>query len=233
MSENAVPVSSPTLNTPLPAELSELNYRPVPVLAPVTLVLGLAAISGLANVPLLAFGAVGTVLGILTLLKIKKAAGTFGGKKIALTGLILSFVFLVSGSALHAYNYATEVPPGFERLNFYWLARQKPQKVDGRTKVNPEAEKWNDKRIFVKGYMYPTGKLFGLKEFVLCKDTGQCCFGGNPAIEDMILVNFKNDVRADHRELTLVSVAGTLKTKPVYTNGQLTQLYTLEAEYFK
>ena len=37
--------------------------------------------------------------------------------------------------------------------------------------------------------MYPTKELQGLKTFLLVKDNAQCCFGGNPAMRDMILVN--------------------------------------------
>ena len=46
-------------------------------------------------------------------------------------------------------------------------------------------------RIFIKGYMYPTKELEGLNSFLLVKDTGQCCFGGNPAITDMIMVTME------------------------------------------
>lgn len=239
MSEQALPFGEVSAlqegrdSVALPDELNELNYRPVPVLAPITLVFGLASVTGIGYIPCLAFGVTGVILGGITLLIIRRSAGVYAGKKIAWAGLILSFIFLAAGSSLHAYDYVTEVPPGYERLNFYWLSKQTPLKVDGRTKIHPDAEKLNGTKVLVKGYMYPTGKLTGLTEFMLCKDTGQCCFGGNPKMEDTIQVVFKNGVTADHRELKLVRVGGILKTKPVYKKAVLTQIYTLEADYFK
>ena len=81
--------------------------------------------------------------------------------------------------------------------------------------------------------MYPMEQTTGLTKFTLCKDTGDCCFGGEPKISDMIHVEFVDGVTADHRELILSGVAGTLRVKPKVSEGKLVGLFTLEATHFR
>jgi hypothetical protein len=212
---------------------NEFSYRPIPVLAPVSLIIGLISVIGLASVAGLAVPLAGVILGVLGLRQISQAHGEYGGYKLTISGLVLSTLCLIAGSSLHAYTYATEVPEGYERLSFRWLAEQKPIVEDGQTRIHPEAKSLDGQKVFIKGYMYPENAKSNLKRFVLCKDTGQCCFGGKPSLTDMIVVEFVNDVRANFRELSLVNVAGTFRAKKVIVGGELTALYQLEAEYFK
>ncbi|MDB5389190.1 MAG: hypothetical protein JWM11_4836 [Planctomycetaceae bacterium] len=212
----------------------EFNYRPIPVLAPITLAIGFCSIVGLVWPELLAVPLAGIVLGFLTFRRIRRSAGEYGGYKLTVAGLFLSLVLFVAGTSLHAYTYATEVPEGYERLDFRWLSQQKPIEEDGRLRIADEAKAFDGQKVFVKGYMYPENQTSGISRFVLCKDTGQCCFGGDPALTDMIAVEFVNDTRATFRQLSLVSVAGTFRAKKVPTkSGQLAAIYSLEAEYFK
>ena len=212
---------------------NEFSYRPIPVLAPVSLAIGLCSIVGLASVAGLSVPLLGVILGILGWRQITRARGEYGGYKLTLSGLVLSFTCLMAGTSLHAYTYATEVPDGYERLSFRWLAEQKPIVEDGQTRIHPEAKSLDGQKIFVKGYMYPENSKSKLKRFVLCKDTGQCCFGGKPSLTDMIVVEFVNETRANFRELSLVNVAGTFRAKKMIVGGELTALYQLEGEYFK
>ncbi len=212
---------------------NEFSYRPIPVLAPVSLIIGLCSIVGLASVAGMSVPLSGVILGVLGWRQIARAHGEYGGFKLTMSGLVLSSVCLLAGTSLHAYTYATEVPEGYERLSFRWLAEQKPIIEDGQTRIHPDAKSLDGQKIFIKGYMYPGKSKTNLKQFTLCKDTAQCCFGGNPAITDIIAVEFVNDTRATHRELSLVNVAGTFRAKKVVIGGQISSLYSLEAEYFK
>lgn len=240
--ERGAPSSMPELQSELQTDAfqspeldreNEFAYRPIPVLAPVTLVIGLLSVVGIASVPGLAVPIAGVILGVLGRRQVAKSRGEYGGAWLILAGLILSSVCLVTGASLHSYTYATEVPEGFERLSFRWLSQQKPILEDGQTRIADEAKELEGQKVFIKGYMYPERSQKDLKRFVLCKDTGQCCFGGKPAITDVILVEFVNDTRAQFRELSLVSVAGTFHAKKIVVGGELIALYTLEAEYFK
>lgn len=212
----------------------DFSYRPIPVLAPLTLAIGFCSIIGLAWVPGLAVPLAGIFLGALTLWQINRSRGEYGGFKLTVTGLVLSSSLFLAGTSLHAYTYATEVPEGYERLDFRWLAQQKPIEEDGRLRIADEAKALDGQKVFIKGYMYPEKQVKDLSHFVLCKDTGQCCFGGDPAITDMIAVEFVNDTRADFRQLQLVSVAGTFRAKKIVgKGGKVAAIYSLEGEYFK
>src|SRR5262245_54647770 len=83
----------------------DFDYHPVPPLAPITLFLGICGIAGLIGLPALSIGVAGIVTGLLCLWQIRRAEGELGGAVLAKIGLFLSVLFLVSGSALHAYTY--------------------------------------------------------------------------------------------------------------------------------
>lgn len=214
-------------------EYDEFDYHPIPVLAPLSLIVGLCSLASLAAVPGLLVPLLGLIVGGLGYWQITRSKGEYGGFRLNLTGIVLSSLWLIAGTSFHAYTYATEVPEGYERLSFRWLSQQAPITEDGKLRIADEAKAIDGQKVFVKGYMYPGQQKEGIQQFVLCKDTGQCCFGGKPAITDIIFVNFVNDTRADFRELQLVSVAGTFRAKKVGTGSDVSFLYQLEGEYFK
>lgn len=211
----------------------EFNYRPVPVLAPLTLFFGICSVAALITVVGLSVGFVGLLIGEICLWQIRKAQGELGGRTLARIGVVLSALFVVLGGSYHGYVYATEVPEGYERMSFSWLSKQELKFEDGVTKLTPEVEALDGKQVYVKGYMYPTGQLTGLSRFLLLKDTGQCCFGGEPKMTDMIVVEFKNGMTVDHHEMQLVGVAGIFHAKQVMQAGQLTAIYSLEGTHFQ
>jgi len=220
-------------NSALTPELDSFDYKPIPVWAPVSCVVGICSAVTFATV----YGVVVPLLGLFFawrgLRLVQSSGGAYGGRKLLTTGATLCLLCLVGGPAWHSYVYATEIPDGFERLSFQALSKMTPTNEDGKLRIADEARALDGKRLFIKGYMYPTGQKDDIQSFVLCKDTGECCFGGTPALTDMVLVQFVNDVRAHHRELQLVNVAGTFRARQRVVNGQLMAIYTLEAEYFK
>src|SRR5579872_7300177 len=193
----------------------EFEYRPVPPLAPVSLFLGLCALSGFLGIPCLAIGVVGMIMGTIALWQIRRSAGEMGGKIVARLGVGLSVLLFLAGSGYHAYAYITELPDGYLRVNFNELAKHEPIiYLDGniqKTQFAPEVAGLDGKPIYIKGYMYPTRQRFGISEFVLVKDTGQCCFGGQPKLTDMIVVRFEDGMTVNHREQQLVGVGGIFR----------------------
>ncbi len=212
---------------------SEFDYHPVPPLAPITLFLGVCASAGLLGIPGLAIGVVGTITGLIAMTQIRRAEGELGGRVVAKAGFALSLLFLLSGISLHTYVYATEVPEGYQRVSFNWLAKEEPKISREGPEVTPAVADLDEKPIFIKGYMYPTRQEIGLTEFVLVKDTGQCCFGGNPKITDMIVVKFKDGMTVNHKPQTLVAVAGTFHAQSVTQSGELTAIYSIDGTHFK
>jgi hypothetical protein len=211
----------------------EFAYRPVPPLAPISLFLGICAISGFMGVPCLAVGFVGMVLGAIALWQIRRSEGYLGGKGVACLGVALSTLLFFAGSGYHTYAYVNELPEGYERVSFNELSKYDLKVVEGKPEFSPEVDGLNGKPIYIKGYMYPTGRQTGLTEFVLVKDTGQCCFGGQPKLTDMILVKFDESNPVNHREQQLVGIGGVFHASGAVQSGVLTAIYQIDGTHFK
>ena len=233
VSQTAEPLETPSSGIePAFDPADEFAYRPVPPLAPISLFLGICAVSGFLGIPCLAIGGVGIIMGVIALLQVRRSAGEMGGKVVASLGVGLSAFLLLAASGYHAYAYVTELPEGYLRVNFSELATYKPGFADGHVQFAPEVTALEGKPIYIKGYMYPTRQQVGLTEFVLVKDTGQCCFGGQPQPTDMIVVRFDDGQTVNHREQQLVGVGGVFKAMAAHS-GELTAIYTIEGTHFK
>ncbi|MCC7420024.1 MAG: DUF4190 domain-containing protein [Planctomycetaceae bacterium] len=212
--------------------VGEFSYRPVPVIAPVSVFLGLCGIIGLFNMVGLGIGLAGLVLGTMATLRIRGSNGEYSGQWLAMTGAVVSLVFLASGSALHAYTIATEVPDGFQRINFTRdISKKGFVDEDGETTIHPDVRVLDGQPIFLKGYMYPERQTNGLTEFVLVKDNLQCCFGGQPQLTDMMTVTMDKGMTVDFTT-EQVSVAGIFRARAPQQSGALQTVYKIEASYF-
>jgi hypothetical protein len=154
----------------------------------------------------------------------------FTGQRLALAGLAMASVFLAVGMATAGVVYATEVPEGYTRISYEGL--QPDQDSPGQI-MPPSALELDGKRVFIKGYVYPGAQQQGIKQFVLCRDNGDCCFGGSPKLTDMILVDLVDPLRLTYSR-RLQRLAGTFRIKPAQgTDGLGGVLYQLEADYLQ
>src|SRR5882724_6924658 len=101
----------------------EFAYRPVPPLAPISLFLGICAVSGFLGIPCLAIGVVGLIMGSIALWQIRRSSGEMGGKVVASLGVALSVALFFAASGYHAYAYVTELPEGYVRVSFPELSK--------------------------------------------------------------------------------------------------------------
>lgn len=211
----------------------EFSYKPVPPTAVVGLALGLLSFIALFGIIGLGIAVFGIIVSIVSLISIKRSAGELGGKTVAITAIGLSTFFLITGIAYQSFVYANEVPEGYHRLNFASdiSAKEFVQK-DGVTRVNPDVMSWDKKNVFLKGYMYPTRQTKGLKSYILVKDNGDCCFGGQPDVKDMILVEMQGDKSVDFYA-GLVSVSGEFQAEAPTKAGDLRPIYQLKGTHFE
>ena len=175
----------------------------------------------LAVVPVLA-----VVLGSVALRDIGRRPHELTGRPLAVGAMLVAAICLVGGIARLATVYATELPPGFTRLSYALL---QPAEGDPPTAV-PEATLALDGRdVLLKGYMYPGSRQHGIVQFLLVRDQGDCCFGGNPKISDRVNVTIA-DPRGIDFTPRLVKIAGRFRVRPMVTpdlGGGV--LYHLEA----
>lgn len=210
----------------------EFAYKPIPPLAPVSALLGVCALSGLLSPLGLVFAVIGLALGFIGLRQIQRAEGDLGGRKLATLGVTMSAGLLVGGTGLHVYWYQTEVPDGYQRISFGADISKKGFVVeDGEGQAHPDIAALDGKPLFLKGYMYPEQRLDGISSFILCRDNGQCCFGGQPKLTDMIKVKMTEGQTARYSD-HMVSVAGVFRLRDLRKAGNLEPAFELDATHF-
>lgn len=212
------------------SEPGQFNYRPVPIVAVVGCVLGVLSGMALLGLTGIVVAFLGMVISGYAFFRIRAARGDLGGKRLAVVGLGLSIVFLSSGVTWQRYQYLHEVPEGYARTSFTEdIARKGFVTIDGQTTVHPDIQTLVDKPVFLKGFMYPTGQMHGLDSFLLVKDSGTCCFGGEPAVQDMIGVVMEPGQTVDYYQ-GRVSVAGVFELNTRYGGQKLEPVFLMKGQ---
>jgi len=205
-------------------------YRAISKAAVVSLVFGVLSFSVLLSAALLVLPVVGIVFGFIALSSIRRYPQELTGRPATIVGTVLSSLLLIGGIVLHSYIYATEVPPGHVRISFQDLQPTD----DSPLPVSLKALELNGKKVFVKGYVYPDGQQYNIKDFILVKDMGTCCFGGQPPLTHMIEVSLQGSNRVEYA-MRKRKLAGTLKVntrlKPVAGLGGV--YFRLDADYVR
>lgn len=206
-------------------------YRTLSKAAVASLLLGILSLAGLLFPAVLALAAVAFLLGIYAYRQIRRYPDEYSGSVLSLIGLVISMASLVGGVVTHSVTYATEVPSGYARVSFDEL---QPDPEHPELPISKYALRLNGKRVFVKGYVYPDGQQSGIKHFVLVRDLGTCCFGGQPKLTHMIEVTLQDPLRVEYA-LRKRALGGILKVdpqlKPVSGLGGV--YFQLEADYLR
>lgn len=219
---------------PLPNahEYDAFDYRPMPILAPVAGVFAVCSLIAYLGLFGIGLAIVGVFVGLLAMLVIKRSGGALSGMWLATLGALLCLVNAAGGIGLQVYHYQHEVPEGFARVNFTeQISKQGFEERDGAQRVPAAVEALVGQPVFLKGFMYPTGQTEGLTSFLLLKDSGECCFGGKPALQDMIGITMDAGKDVDYYS-GRVSVAGTFELNKNYSGESLEPVYLLAAEHF-
>ncbi len=175
---------------------------------------------------------IGLVLSVFAWLNFRRYPQELIGRPFMTIGGVMCATLLVAGTAWHTYCYNTEVPADYERILYSLLKPEKNSKLPYSNK----AEELDGKRVFIKGYVRPSDRKTNLKDFILVGDFGQCCFGGNPKINEVIAVTFSTDDRIDY-SLRRRHIGGTFhlnkNTKRTSEKDIPKVLYTIDADYLK
>jgi hypothetical protein len=155
----------------------------------------------------------GIVLGGVALRDIALRPAEVTGRGFSLAAIAVSAMAFVGGLGYQTYVYATELPPGFERLNYAML---QPLPGDPATAVPDSAMEMSGRNVLLKGYMYPGKQQQGITQFLLVRDQGDCCFGGNPKITDRVLVTL-SDAKGIGFSSRMRKIAGRFVVRPTGT----------------
>ena len=186
---------------------SDNDYRALSGAAVMSLALGFLSALALFTLYLAVIPISGVLFGLYAVLQIRKHPSELTGRGVAIAGMILSFSLLVASVSVASYVYATEVPRGYERI-FY--SQLQPEEGKIGQKIPPLAEELDGKKVFIKGYVFPGKQRQGIKTFLLVRDKGDCCFGGNPKLTDRIQVTLADPERLRF-DPYLHKIAGTFR----------------------
>lgn len=207
-----------------------VQYKALSTSAIAGLVLGLLSFLAFFGWALGLVPMLGIAVSLIGIRSIKARPDELTGLALARTGFTLSLVMLLAGWGMLGYIYATEVPEGYTRITYGEL--QPDRQVRGQL-VPPSALELDGKRVFIKGYMYPGARQFGIQEFILCRDRGDCCFGGNPKLTDRVKVNLPGSLKTEF-STRVVKVAGVFHVQPTAGADGLDGIYySLDAEHLK
>jgi len=204
-------------------------YRAVPPGAVLSLVFGLLS-------PLLAFSwflavvpVLGMVFGWFALRLIRYAPEEFQGESMARLGLLLSAVGGLGAGGWQVYASFNEVPSGYIAVTYQEL---KPS--DNGEPIPARAMELEGKRIFVKGYMYPTRQIVGVRRFIISRDNGSCQFCmPNPTPTDRIAVELTGDLQTEYTTRVL-ALGGIFHVQPEkLADGANAIIYRLDADYLR
>jgi hypothetical protein len=184
-------------------------YRALCPAAIASVLLSMLSLFAVLSMFLVLIPILGVLIGLYALLQIRQHPTELAGSMLALVGIALSGVLVVGTSALHVYVHMTEVPDDHRRIH-YWQLQPEEGVVDQETP--PFAKDIDGEKVFIKGYMYPGPIKNGIQQFLLVRDKGDCCFGGDPKITDRIQVKLagSNHIAFDPG---LQKVAGTFRLK--------------------
>ncbi len=206
-------------------------YRSVSRTAVASLLLGVLGLTAFGTPFLTVIPLVGLAFAVLAFLAFRKFPEELMGKPLAITGAVFCTLTVIAAPAWHAYVYATEVPEGYERVNFSTLMSDKNQ-----PDLPPiDAIKLNGKQVFIKGYIHPTSMdSMTAKKFVIVPDLGTCCFGGQPPLTHMVEVTLLGEEFA-RKSMRKQKLAGTLRVNPSLKKleGLTGVYYQLRADILK
>jgi hypothetical protein len=213
-------------------ESQEFLYRPIPLLVPISM--GFVFVSFVAALlaELLFVPVIGAILALVALRQIRRSGGNLSGAGLAIASFCCLSLMTVGFASMHVYSFATEVPPGFERVSFAAdISKKGFSNEGGIVGIHPDVQRLVNQKVMIKGFMYPTKSMDGLKSFVLCRDNGVCCFGGQPNTADMILIHMTGETSARF-QTGLVAVAGVFRAEPTVDETGLRPVYQLDCEFF-
>jgi hypothetical protein len=207
---------------------ADLNqYRSLNRAAVGSVVLLGLALTGLIFPWLVILPIAGVLLGISAVRNIRRYPDEYTGLRLAQLGLLGCLAMTASTIGYHSYVYVTELPPGHTRVSFSEL---QPENRMQANVIPKRAVKLRGEKIFIKGYIHPgVSGMDKVDQFVLVPDMGTCCFGGQPAPTDMILVRTTRDARVSYGTRP-VKLAGVFDVGPQQNFGEVKNvLYRLEA----
>lgn len=114
----------------------------------------------------------------------------------------------------------------FDDLKFDIL----PDAAFQRSMLSDTIRALDGRRIRIRGYILPTARQHGIRQFVLVRDNQECCFGPGAALYDCILVTMEGGATAEF-SVRPVAVEGRFAVEEFFgPEGRPLAIYRLAGE---
>jgi len=203
------------------------RYIAVNAVALISILLGLIGVTTFFVWQAVFVAVLGLLVGLWALYRHLDSPSEVGGYYLAVAGIAISLVMGLGGCGLEIWRYHFSVPRGYTVVDFADMALDK----DGKIPEHIAQLGRENKKIFLKGYMYQSPRRSGLDHFILVRLKEHCKYCStfsNPA--DMINVYFVRGMKVNYRT-TPVKVGGTFYVNENFQYGDLP--YLIEADQFR
>ncbi len=216
-------VSEPPADDDL-AVASTTRYRALSPAAVVSLVLGILSFLTMFWWPLAIIPIAAMALGWHAHRRIQAAPEEWTGLKLAQWGIGLALALWIIGYSWLLAGMR-EIPFGYELISY---ERLQPDPNKPMEPIPESASLMNDKKVYIKGYMKPSRRQTGIKDFIMCPTAGQCPFcNPEPKPTEMIHVTLQGGATTAYTNHE-IGVAGRLHVDPSDPGGLP---YSLDADY--
>jgi hypothetical protein len=210
------------------------RYIEVTAVALISITLGLIGVTTFFTWPAVFVPVLGLLVGLWALYRHLDSPGEVGGYYLAVAGIVVSLGMGLGGSGLEIWRYYFSVPRGYTVIDFAELAlvdeNGRPSK-SGRVPEKIAQLGRENRKIFLKGYMYQSKQRSGLTNFILVRSIEHCKFCSpftNP--DDMIDIWCVGGLKVNYRT-TPVKVGGTFYVNENFMPGEMP--YLIEADQFR
>lgn len=157
--------------------------------------IALISLFGFIDVRLAVISPLATVFGVAAVVTIRRHPLELKGMKLAVLASCAGPLLFVGALSFHQIKLQLEVPEGYTLISWLELA---PDEKTPNVPFSKKSQEFQGKNVYLRGYVYPSTKKNNLQKFILVRDSGTCCFGGQPKLTDMIVVDFVNDDRINY-----------------------------------
>ena len=203
------------------------RYIEVNAVALISIVLGLIGVTTFFSWQTVFVPILGLLVGLWALYRHLDSPSEVGGFYLAIAGIAIALVMSLGGSGLEIWRYYFSIPRGYTVVDFADMALDKNGKIP---KKIAELGREN-KKIFLKGYMYQSKQRSGLTNFILVRAVEHCKYCSpfqNPA--DMIDIYCVGGLKVNYRT-TPVKVGGTFFVNEDFQYGEMP--YAIAADQFR
>ncbi len=132
------------------------------------------------------------------------------------------------GTTTNAPPPVTTVAPPAAPEKLAW-ARISNFAYTQKMELPPEVTALDGKRVEMSGFLYPTRQVRDLKEFILTRDPGTCCYGPQTQWNHFLQVKIVKGPGVNFTREP-ITVVGIFRAKEVLDGDYTMSLYELDAE---